>query len=166
MRDGRAALLLLLLAGLAGCSYDWSPGKAAASGDASADAPHDGSTPSEASTNTDASGVDATAADAIADVVSEPPSCADLQSQVAQTLAAALLCTPTAQPCTTVVDDPCACPVVVGGANQATTNYQAAVAALQASGCPLGCSSCGATPQQGLCIVSDASATTYACAQF
>jgi hypothetical protein len=163
MRDGRAALLCIVLAG---CSYDWSPGRGVASGDAAADAPHEGAASTDAATGSDGGGVDAAGNDAIIDVIAEPPSCAELQSQVQQTLGAALACVPTAQPCTTVVEDACLCQVVVGAANQATTNYENAVSAWKGSGCPLGCTSCGAAPQQGLCIVSDAGAATYACAQF
>ncbi|MGH7297053.1 MAG: hypothetical protein ACRELB_19100 [Polyangiaceae bacterium] len=172
MRDGRAGLLLLLLvglaslAGLAGCAYDWTAGKAGGAADASTDGAHDGAGPAEGSTGSDASGTDAAGVDAPADVTGEPPSCADLEAQVAQALATALACNPTAQPCTTQESDACGCPVVLGAPGSATASYQSAVEALTGSSCPLGCGTCGPAPQQGLCIVSDASAAAYACAQY
>ncbi|HEY8086209.1 MAG TPA: hypothetical protein VIF09_00140 [Polyangiaceae bacterium] len=163
MRDGRAALLCVVLAA---CSYDWSPGSAPR--DASADGASDGGGGSDALSGTDAPGIDSLAVEAGGDVVDEPPSCAQLEAQVAQAFTAAVACTPTATPppCKATTTDACGCTVVLAEQGAATGNYQSAVSALKGSSCALGCTgSCGPAPKPGFCIVADASAVTYACSQ-
>ena len=168
MRDGRAALLCVLLAA---CSYDWTPGSGATPEDAGHDADaglvdgHDGAAATDAPA-VDATGQDATGpSDAVVDVVGEPD-CAALQNAVQAALPGALYCKGTPPPdptaCTTAVQDPCGCTLYVGEPGAAVTDYQNAVKALKDSGCTIACGTCPAT-QKGLCIISDAGGQQYAC---
>ena len=92
----RRLLPLLGTAALAACSYDWSPG--AAPRDASADGAPDGGGGDDALSGTDAPGLESPAVETGVDVVEEPPSCAQLEADVAQAFTAAIACTPTATP--------------------------------------------------------------------
>jgi hypothetical protein len=171
MRDGRAALLCVLLAA---CSYDWAPGAAGTPADGGGDAEagvvdaHDTDAASDApAPAVDAPGVDSPGpADApVVDVVAEVD-CAALQNAVQAALPPALTCQgepPDPTACTTAVQDPCKCTLYVGAAGAATSSYENAVKALQDSGCTLDCSGTCPVAQKSLCLVTDAGGQQYAC---
>ncbi len=166
MRDGRAALLCVVVAG---CSYDWSTGGADASPDALTDVGADIPVAQDAAAEADAPGADA-AGDAVVDVTEEPPTCAQLLAAVEQAFAAAIVCQSGAEACLTTVLNQCGCTVVVESPDMngsPTVAYEAAVKQLQMNtSCPLGCSgTCDSMPQTGLCVVSEAGASTLACSQ-
>jgi hypothetical protein len=144
-------VIVLLCEG--GC-YSWQLGVSAADAGSKPDAAKDaaaidmGTTPPpghDAGTTKDATLPDVTA-----------PSCATLAQTVASTRAAAIACTSTSGACSNSVSDACGCVLFVGESpSAATSDYLAAVMALQSSGCPLGCSACPApAPTYALCLAA------------
>jgi hypothetical protein len=168
MRDVLLALFCALAA--AGCSYDWAVAPGGAAADAASDvAPQADATPTDGTTAPDAP-ADASAPDALPDVVVEAaplPGCtASQEMAVQQARAAALVCTGiTPNPCRVMVTDECGCLVYAAADNQAEANYVAAIEQLRTSCIPLCPTGCGTAPSPGVCILSDAGAGALACYQ-
>jgi len=138
----RSTVLAALLC--TGCSLDWTVGTGPVR-DASA-----------SDTRTDHETMDA---EPSRDVRSSPdaPPCAELQANVESAKLAAKACTSMPDDCMSHVADACGCVVFVAEASSSTTTaYLEAIAALQHSGCPLGCGSCPTPPPtKSLCLVGE-----------
>lgn len=169
MRGAPRSLSCAAVLALAGCSYDWStPGAAADSGAVDTSVPVDAQQEAGVDATSQADATADAPVDAIDGAAESGPSCSDLEAQVHAARAAAVQCQPTASACMTIVQDECTCDVVMGGDAQSTATkaFVAAVGQLVAKCSPItGCPGCGSTPQKGLCIVSDAGSTGYACFQ-
>ncbi|HEY8039832.1 MAG TPA: hypothetical protein VIF15_08575 [Polyangiaceae bacterium] len=172
MRRGTLPLLGSVCAvAVAACSYDWATGSQGA-----ADGGADGLPPLDASGDV---GDDATA-DATLDAdaapgldaptdqgEAAPPDCNTLETNVRGARAAAIVCTPGPSACMTTVADECGCATTVGDSQSVQAqSFKNAVAQFVQAHCPKPplCTTC-ATPQPGLCVVSDAGSTGYGCYQ-
>jgi hypothetical protein len=149
-RVGGALALALACA----CSYDWATASAPSGGDA-------GDSGGAGDSGDSGDAADAATTDAREDATSMPdapadgPSCAQLHADVDSARAAARHCTSQANDCEAKLRDECMCTLFVAQASgQATADYQAAIAALVASGCPLGCATCPTPPTQSFCTAS------------
>ena len=137
----------------AACSYDWSTGAAPRDGgDAHEADAGDGGVHADASDGA----IDRETGDAPVgmDVEADGPDCNQLHANVDAARVKARQCTAQPSDCMSKVTDQCGCEVYVAQASsQATSDYEAAINALQDSGCTLGCGSC-TTPQPAQCLPS------------
>jgi hypothetical protein len=83
------------------------------------------------------------------------PSCSQLQANVDAAKVAAKECSSMPDDCMSHVEDQCGCTVFVAeSSSAATSQYLAAIAALEKSGCPIECATCPTPAKQSLCLAS------------
>jgi hypothetical protein len=142
----------LVMACACSCSYDWSTGSPPSGSDAG-DAGFAGDAADSAPNDAEADvGGDSTP---MPDAPADGPSCAQLHANVDSTRAAARHCTSQPNDCQAKLEDECMCTLFVAqSSSQATADYKAAIAALVASGCSLGCATCPTPPTQSFCTAS------------
>lgn len=135
------------------CSYDWTIGPEGALGSGGAGGQAVGAQASSGAT----SGGDAAGGDLASGGTAGTTQvdCGRLAQNMDDALAEAKACRQGApEVCTTGFDDACGCETFVADASSAETSaWLGAIAALEGSGCPLGCGGCPVGPVIGSCIL-------------
>lgn len=164
----------LACAAAAGCSYDWSVGRAAAASDAGSDAmTQPDADASKAATDADASAWDVGVTDTGPSDSSSPPadgaSCVPRAQSLQQAEGPAIACVlGSATACKTSVHDACGCAVWVGDDTRAVTTFTGAVQSFEDAGCSAAafglCPTACPTSASSVCLAAEGGAS-YACYQ-
>ncbi len=134
------ASVALALVVASGCAYDWAIGGGSLDAGFDAEQPDGGVSDGALEVSVDVSTGDGA------------KSCEALHADVDSARAGAKHCTSMPSDCATSMQDQCGCTLFIAQSSSgATASYKDAIAALKASGCPLGCGTCAAPPTQSLC---------------
>lgn len=172
----RCLFFVVFLAGVDGCTYDFTLGPRGDGGatdatiDVSADTTIDAASDSSTDSSTDTAVVDTGGppTDTTPAIDTTPPAdtapdCPTLESNVEKARVKAKKCVSSPSACTTTVTDECGCPSTVGDGSADALAYQNAAKALRDSSCsrpfPHCGTSCGAV-KSGFCLVDDAGTGT------